>query len=50
MPDHQSNNTSWTNAERDSFRKLLRMAGILFMGILVAGILAALLSSALGTL
>ena len=50
MPDNQPNHTPWTDAERDSLRKMLRMAGILFIGILVAGTIAALLSSALGTL
>ena len=49
MPDDQNNN-SWTDAERESFRKLLRMAGILFIGILLAGTAAAILSSILGTL
>jgi hypothetical protein len=50
MPDNQSNHMPWTDAERDSLRKLLRMAGILFIGILVAGTVAALLSLVLGTL
>ncbi len=49
MPDNQKND-SWTDAERASFRKLLRMAGILFIGILIAGTVAAILSSILGTL
>jgi hypothetical protein len=49
MSDNQDQNP-WTDAERDSFRKLLRMAGILFIGILLAGTVAAGLSSLLGTL
>ena len=49
MTDNQ-NDSSWTDAERNSFRKLLRMAVILFIGILVAGTVAAGLSSILGTL
>ena len=49
MSDNQNQNP-WTDAERDSFRKLLRMAGILFIGILLAGTVAAGLSSLLGTL
>jgi hypothetical protein len=50
MPDNQTKKNSWTDAERDSFRKLLRMVGILFIGIVVAGTIAALISSAFGTL
>lgn len=49
MPDNQ-NNDSWTDAERASFRKLLKMAGFLFIGILIAGTVAAGLSSVFGTL
>ena len=49
MSDNQDRN-SWTDAERASFRKLLKMAGILFIGILIAGTVAAGLSSILGTL
>lgn len=40
----------WTQAERDSLRKLLRMAGFLFLAIVIAGGIAAVVSSGLGTL
>ena len=46
----RTDNRSWTDAEREGFRKLLRAAGILFIAIVIAGTIAALLSSALGTL
>lgn len=46
----QSPKNPWTKEERDGIRHLLRMAGLLFLAITVAGLIAALLSSALGTL
>jgi len=49
MSDNQNDN-SWTDAERESFRKLLKMARNLFIGIVIAGFVAAILSSILGTL
>ncbi len=39
----------WTAAEREALRKLIRMALILLLAIVIAGTIAALLSSALGT-
>lgn len=50
MTDKQSNQSGWTQAERAAFRKLLRMGLILFLAIVIAGAIAALLSSSLGTL
>ncbi len=38
---------TWTPAERAALRKLIRMALILLLAIVVAGTIAALLSSAL---
>ncbi|MCY3782088.1 MAG: hypothetical protein OXG78_17370 [Chloroflexi bacterium] len=39
----------WTAAERAGLRKLIRMGLIMLLAIIVAGTIAALLSSALGT-
>lgn len=50
MTDDPSNRHPWTEAERAGIRKLLRMAGILLAFIMIAGIIAAFLSTALGTL
>lgn len=50
MADKQNNQSGWTPAERAAFRKLVRMGLILFLVIVIAGAMAALLSSALGTL
>ncbi len=36
----------WSKAERESLRKLLRMGLILLLAIIIAGTIAALLSSA----
>jgi len=49
-PNPEPKADSWTNEERDGIRNLLRMAAILFIAIVIAGIVAALISSALGTL
>lgn len=50
MADKRNSKSGWTQAERVAFHKLLRMGLILFMAIVIAGAIAALLSSALGTL
>ena len=50
MADKRNSKSGWTQAERAAFRKLLRMGLILFLAIVIAGAIAALLSSALGTL
>lgn len=50
MADKRNSQSGWTQAERDAFRRLLRMGLILFMVIAAAGAAAALLGSALGTL
>ena len=39
----------WSRAEREALVKLLRMALILLLAIVVAGAIAALLSTALGS-
>ena len=50
MADKRNSQSGWTQAERDAFRKLLRMGLILLLVIVIAGAAAALLGSALGTL
>ena len=50
MPEEPKGGNKWTAAERAALRKLLRMAIIMLLAIVVAGTLAALFSSALGTL
>ncbi len=50
MADKRNSKSGWTQAERAAFRGLLRMGLILFLAIVIAGVIAALLSSALGTL
>ena len=50
MADKRNSQSGWTQAERDAFRKLLRMGLILLLVIVIAGAVAALLGSALGTL
>ena len=50
MADEPERKGAWTEAERAALRKLLRMALILLLAIIVAGTIAALLSSSLGTL
>lgn len=50
MADKRNSQSGWTQAERDAFRRLLRMGLILFLVIAAAGAAAALLGSALGTL
>ena len=49
MTDEPKGERDWTAAERQALRKLIRMALILLLAIAVAGTIAALLSSALGT-
>ncbi len=49
MTDKPKGERDWTAAERQALRKLIRMALILLLAIAVAGTIAALLSSALGT-
>ncbi len=49
MTDERKEERGWTVAERQALRKLIRMALILLLAIAVAGTIAALLSSALGT-
>lgn len=50
MADESNNRPAWTDAERDGIRKLLRMAGMLLIAIVLAGVIAAVVSSSLGTL
>jgi|GEM_PF-3430157 len=50
MTDESNNGRSWTDEERAGIKKLVRMAGILFLAIAMAGVIAAVISSALGTL
>ena len=50
MADEPERKGEWTAAERASLRKLARMALILLLAIIVAGTIAALLSSSLGNL
>ena len=49
MADEPNGERGWTTAERQALRKLIRMGLILLLAIVVAGTIAALLSSALGT-
>lgn len=49
MTEEPKRERGWTPAERQAWRKLIRMALILLLTIAVAGTIAALLSSALGT-
>jgi len=49
MTDERKRETDWTPAERQALRQLIRMGLILLLAIVVAGAIAALLSSALGT-
>ncbi len=49
MTDEREGKKSWTAAELAALRKLIRMGLILLLAIAVAGAIAALLSSALGT-
>lgn len=46
--DEREREAGWTPAERQALRKLIRMGLILLLAIVVAGTIAALLSSALG--
>jgi len=48
MTDERKRETGWTPAERQALRQLIRMGLILLLAIVVAGAIAALLSSALG--
>ncbi len=50
MTDEREGKKSWTAAERAALRKLIRMGLILLLAITVAGAIAALFSSALGTI
>ena len=47
--DEDKRESGWTEAERRALWTLLRMALILLLAIVVAGTVAALLGSALGT-
>ncbi len=49
MSGDKQSDTGWTQAERRALRGLLRMGLVLLLTIVVAGTLAALLASALGT-
>ncbi|MCY3575090.1 MAG: hypothetical protein OXG92_08650 [Chloroflexi bacterium] len=49
MPGEKRNDTGWTPAERRALRALLRMGLVLLLTIVLAGTVAALLASALGT-
>ena len=46
--DEREREAGWTPAERQALRQLIRMGLILLLAIVVAGTIAALLSSALG--
>ena len=50
MPEQPEHKDDWSAAERAALRKLIRMGLIILLAIIVAGTLAALLSSALGAL
>ncbi len=50
MSDEPKRGEKWTAAERAALRKLIGMALIILLAIVLAGTVAALLSSALGTL
>ena len=49
MSKESKQERGWTAAERQALRKLIRIALILLLAIVIAGTIAALLSSALGT-
>ena len=49
MADNEKEQSGWSDAEREALKKLLRMAFILLLAIVVAGTIAALLSSFPGT-
>ncbi|MCY3834376.1 MAG: hypothetical protein OXG85_15285 [Chloroflexi bacterium] len=49
MSDEPTDRRGWSAAERQALRKLFHMALILLLAIVIAGAIAALLSSALGT-
>ena len=48
MREEREREAGWTPAERQALRKLIRMGLILLLAIVIAGTIAALLSSALG--
>ena len=48
MRDEREREAGWTPAERQALRRLIRMGLILLLAIVIAGTIAALLSSALG--
>ena len=50
MSDEERGRAGWTAAERRAIWQLLRMALVLFLAIVIAGVAAALLGSALGAL
>ena len=50
MADEEKGAGGWTAAERAALRKLIRMALNFFFAIIIAGSIAAFLSSNLGTL
>ena len=49
MSEESERKGGWTAAERQALRQLIRIGLILLLAIAVAGLIAALLSSALGT-
>ena len=49
MADEPKEESSWTPEERQALRQLIRMGLVLLLAIIIAGTIAALLSSALGT-
>ena len=49
MRDEREREKGWTPEERQALRQLIRMGLILLLAIVVAGAIAALLSSALGS-
>lgn len=50
MADGDDKQEGWSDAEREALGKLLRMALIMLLAIIIAGVVAALLSSALVTI
>lgn len=50
MANKRNDKSGWTPAERAALRKLLWMGLMLLLAIAIAGVAAALLSSALGAL
>jgi hypothetical protein len=50
MMSEQKPDDAWTSSERANVRTLFRMALMIFIALVIAGLIAAVLSSAMGTL